>query len=232
MLGKLFSIRKVILASVLSIACFMLVFQSAFAFTWRENNWDTNQNDYQCGLTSSTPCLYWPEPGGASSTVWAFLSSSLNNVGGYDFVTTVNNAASNFNSAPALNPYLYTCSNVNCLNQTSYAIGDLGYGVYGETPYGNMGSVQHSSQYYAVMTGNYTLFNSNTWISWNNSLTFSATQADGRKVATHETGHMEGLGHTGHTPAIMHQGAATYYTLQSDDITGLETQYNGKIPAE
>lgn len=231
-LGRLFSFRKVFVASILSILCFILVSQSAFAWTWRENNWDSNPNDYQCGLTSSTPCLYWPEPSGKSSTVWAFLSSSLNNVGGYDFVTAVNRAASDFNAVPALNPYLYTCSNDGCNTQTSYAIGDLGYGVYGETPYGNIGSVQHSSQYYAIMTGNYTLFNSSTYISWNNTLTFSDTQADGRKVATHETGHMEGLGHTGHSPAIMRQGAVTYYALQSDDITGLETQYNGRIPAE
>ncbi|WP_371876287.1 matrixin family metalloprotease, partial [Dictyobacter vulcani] len=69
------------------------------------------------------------------------------------------------------------------------------------------------------MTGNFTLFNSSNEISWNNSLIFSATQADGRKVATHETGHMEGLGHTAHDPAVMRQGGVSYYALQTDDIS-------------
>ncbi|WP_146747158.1 matrixin family metalloprotease [Thermogemmatispora tikiterensis] len=210
----------------------MLVFQPAFAWTWRENNWDTNPNDYQCGLTSSTPCLYWPEPNGNSSIVYTYVPTSLNNVGGYNFITAINRAASDFNAAPALNPYLYTCSNDSCVYQTSYAIGNLGYAIYGETPYGTIGSAQHSSQYYAIMQGNYTLFNSTQWITWNNTLTFSDTQADGRKVSTHETGHMEGLGHTAHNPAVMRQGATTYYALQPDDINGLETQYNGRIPAE
>ena len=129
--------------------------------------------------------------------------------------------------------YMYPSLNATgCLDSTSYSIGDLGYAVYGQTPYGNIGSVQHSSQYYAVMSGNGTIFNSSNNISWNNNLVFSDTQADGRKVATHETGHMEGLGHTLHNPAIMRQGTVTYYALQSDDISGLATQYNGNIPAE
>ncbi len=141
-------------------------------------------------------------------------------------------ALNDFNNVPAFNPYVYSCYNSQCGATTPYAIADLGYGNYGYTDYGYMGSTQYSSgQYYAIMTGNKTMFNSSTWISWNNTLTFSATQADGRKVATHETGHFEGLGHTGHSPAVMRQGAVTYYALQSDDINGLESFYTGSIPA-
>lgn len=233
LLRSLFSHRRMGLALVLSMACFMLVSQSVFAWTWRENNWDSNPNDYQCGNTSSTPCLYWPEPGHVSSSIYAYFYPSLNNVGGYNFTTAVQRALNDFNNAPALNPYVYSCTNATgCLDSTSYSIGDLGYAVYGQTPYGTIGAIQHSSQYYSVMSGNGTIFNSSRYISWNNNLVFSATQADGRKVATHETGHMEGLGHTSHNPAIMRQGTVTYYALQTDDINGLSSQYNGNIPAQ
>ena len=152
---------------------------------------------------------------------------------GYNFNTAVQRALDDFNNnVPAFNPWVYSCYNAQCGAATSYAIGNLGYGVYSYTPYGYMGSIQHSSgQYYAIMTGNGTLFNSSTWISWNNTLMFSDTQADGRKVATHETGHFEGLGHTGHIPAVMHQGKVTYFALQPDDVNGLVSFYTGYIPA-
>jgi hypothetical protein len=70
----------------------------------------------------------------------------------------------------------------------------------------------------------------NTEITWNNNLQFSATTADGRKVSTHESGHALGLGHTGHTPAIMHQGKVSYYTVQADDLNGLQNVYPGYYP--
>lgn len=151
---------------------------------------------------------------------------------GYNFNTAVTRAISDFNNAPAFNPYLTACYNAQCGATTSYSIADLGYAVYGMTPYGFYGSTQYASgQYYAIMTGNYTEFNTSAWITWNNSLTFSDTKADGRKVATHETGHFMGLGHTGHNPAVMRQGAVTYYALQTDDINGLASFYTGYIPA-
>lgn len=206
--------------------------QPALAWTHRINNWDSNPNDYTCGYNSSVPCLYYPEPNHVSTSVYAYLDPSLANVGGYNFDTAVTRALNDFNNVPAFNPYMYACYNAQCGAATSYSIGDLGYGVYGMTPYGYYGSVQYASgQYYAIMTGNYTIFNSANEIAWNNSLVFSATQADGRKVATHETGHFQGLGHTGHSPAVMRQGAVTYYALQPDDINGLESFYTGYIPA-
>ncbi len=206
--------------------------QPARAWTHRINNWDSNPSDYTCGYSTSVPCLYWPEPNHVSSTIYALLDGSLINVGGYNFDPAVTRAFGDFNGVPAFNPYMYACYDLTCNFQVSYSIGDLGYGVYGMTPYGNYGSItQASGQYYAISGANYVTFNSSTWISWNNSLIFSDTQADGRKVATHETGHVQDLGHTGHTPAIMHQGAATYYALQQDDINGLESFYTGYIPA-
>lgn len=206
---------------------------SALAWTHRANNWDVgNHSDYTCGYSTSVPCLYYPEPNHVSASYNAYLDPSLGNVGGYNFNTAVTRAISDFNNAPAFNPYLTACYNAQCGAATSYSIADLGYATYGMTPYGFYGSIQHASgQYYAIMTGNYTEFNTSAWITWNNSLTFSDTQADGRKVATHETGHFMGLGHTGHNPAVMRQGAVTYYALQTDDINGLASFYTGYIPA-
>ncbi len=106
------------------------------------------------------PCLYYPEPNHVSTTLYAYFDPSLANVGGYNFDTAVQRALNDFNNVPAFNPYVYSCYNPQCGATTSYAIGDLGYAVYGMTPYGYMGSTQYSSgQYYAIMTGNYTLFN-------------------------------------------------------------------------
>jgi hypothetical protein len=70
---------------------------------------------------------------------------------------------------------------------------------------------------------------------WNNTLTWAQYQncdfaADGRKVATHETGHVQGLGHTS-TTSVMHQGAEPFYALQSDDKAGLIAIYPGYQPA-
>jgi len=55
-------------------------------------------------------------------------------------------------------------------------------------------------------------------------------QADGRKVATHETGHLMSLGHTSYT-AEMHQGPGNFYSLQSNDIQGLQAIYTGTQPS-
>jgi len=55
------------------------------------------------------------------------------------------------------------------------------------------------------------------------------TDADGRKVAGHETGHVSSMGHTSYT-ALMHQGPENFYLLQSNDVAGLQAIYPGNYP--
>jgi hypothetical protein len=73
-----------------------------------------------------------------------------------------------------------------------------------------------------MVTGALLVFS--TSVTWNHTLTYDTYIADSRKVATHELGHVEALGHTGFT-AIMHQGAEPFYTPQTNDIQGLKAIY-------
>jgi hypothetical protein len=71
-------------------------------------------------------------------------------------------------------------------------------------------------------------FNRN--IVWNRSLNFNCTStvcnADSRKVANHEFGHMEGLGHeSSSVTSVMRQGALTFYQVQTDDRNGIIAIY-------
>ncbi len=108
--------------------------------------------------------------------------------------------------------------------------------MYGQTAL-NVGSSTYSAKlggYYAFTSSTAVTFNNSSGSSWNNTLTWwddgvCAFQADGRKVATHETGHTQSLGHTGNT-AVMHQGPENFYTLQADDIAGLQAIYPGALP--
>lgn len=231
MLAKLTS---VVAALTVAFGVMLISTQPALAWTHLVNAYDSGLS-YVCGFSTGLPCLYWPEPNHVSSTVYAYLDPSISNVGGYNFNPAVTRAFGDFNNnVPAFNPYMYQCSGSACANaQVTYHIADLGYGVCGQTD-NDYGSVQHASgQYYAILTGGDVMFNTPTWTSYNNTLTFTDGQCDGRATATHETGHVEGLGHTGHSPAIMRTDGTgmTYYSLQQDDIDGLVAFYTGYIPA-
>ncbi len=216
----------------LSVAFAIVVFtlSPAYAWTHAKNNWDTNHNDYYCGTSSSMPCLYWAQPSYTSINVYAYFDPSLNNApGNYNFTVAINRAFSDWNSQQAWNPYLYSCSTFAC-GSADYTMTLLPYGIWGETTWDYGTSLWNSAESFWYVPLYYVNVYFSTAVTWNNSLQFSATTADGRTVSTHETGHLLGLGHTGHTPAIMHMGSATYYTVQTDDLYGLQNIYPGYYP--
>lgn len=204
------------------------------ALAWSQllNDFDIGGNA-NCGWAQNKPCLYWNEPAYTSITNYAYLDPSLNQ-GSYDFTGPVNAAFSDFNNAPAYNPYTYSCGSPGCGSMT-YNSGYLGCLVYGGT-FPSHGASQYSSRlggWYAFFSSPVITFNNGWMASWNSSLTWSnnscSFQADGRKVATHETGHAQGLGHTSYT-AVMHQGPENFYTLQTNDCQGLQAIYPGALP--
>jgi len=48
--------------------------------------------------------------------------------------------------------------------------------------------------------------------------------ADSRRVATHELGHSEALGHTNYT-AVMRTGAGSFWKPKANDIAGIQAIY-------
>ncbi|MEO6890871.1 MAG: matrixin family metalloprotease [Ktedonobacteraceae bacterium] len=222
------------LAVTVAFALLGLAFSPAYAWTHQINNWDNNPNDFLCGTSSDHPCLYWVQPSNTSITLQAYLDSSLTIApGNYNFTVAIQRAFGDWNAQPAWNPYLNSCgSSISCEDRSNvaYTMADLGANVYGVT-YTYYGPSQWNSRnrfWYAAITLAEVNFSSR--ITWNNNLQFSGTTADGRKVSTHETGHVLGLGHTGHSPAIMRQGAVTYFSVQADDLSGLKSIYPGFYP--
>lgn len=224
------SIVSFSLAILIAFAFLVLAAPPAHAWTHEANNWDANHNDFYCGTSSSSPCLYWAQPSNTSITLHAFFDLSLQNApGSYNFDVAVTRALNDWNSQVAWNPYIVECEGRT--DSITYAMTTLPYGVWGQTDLGNYGTVQYNSTngfWYAPL--NYVFVYFSSAVTWNNSLQFSATMADGRTVSTHETGHALGLGHTGHTPAIMRQGTVTYYSVQTDDLNGLQSIYPGYYP--
>lgn len=215
-----------------------------FAWTQLENNYP-NVPPY-CGGSSSLPCLYWAEPHNSSVNLYFYIDPSLYPAQhGFDFRTSIGNAFGYYNNVTAWNPYMYTCYGGPCANNAvgSYEAGSTSDPtwicgssiVYAFTAFPTLGNVEHSgSLYYQFIEATDTQFNPEPYFYWNTSLLWGGNcshyDADARKVVTHETGHVIGLGHTGHV-AVMHQGPENFYTLQPDDISGIQSIYNGSSPS-
>lgn len=210
---------------------------AALAWSQLKNDFDTGGSGY-CGGSSTYPCLFWQEANYTSTTVYSYFDPSIDQGYQYSFTTATNRAFSDFNAAPAYNPYTYQCSTIGCENNI-YAGADWGgCGAWAGTSFNSLGSIQYNGAvgYYQFIRSAYVYYNIDTNIAWNNNLTYMydgsrcVQAADGRKVATHETGHVFSLGHTAYT-AVMHQGPEPFYSLQSNDIAGLQAIYTGTSPA-
>ena len=209
------------------------------ALAWSQlfNDFDTGGSGY-CGGSTTYPCLFWQEANWTSTTLNASIAPSADG-DNYSMTTAINRAFGDFTAAPAYNPYINQCtSGTSCGTVAYYGSLNLGCGVYAGTSFPQLGTIEYSSGigYYQFATLAQVAFNTAPYMSWNNSLDYSydasscTFNADGRKVATHETGHVMGLGHTSYT-AVMHQGAEPFYSLQSNDIQGLQAIYTGTSPS-
>ncbi len=246
-------IVRVSLATMLAVAGTLLVFplSSAHAYTHYLNNFDSNPNDFLCGKSQTSPCLAWFQPYHQSITLSAYFDPALHTAislfgGYYDFTVAIDQAFTDWNSQPAWNPYLVSCgSSTSCEANAnvSYSMADLGQFVWGYTDdidfYGTVSCFNtpastttcNGSPGYWYAAFYYVPVYFNTEMSWDSSNQYGKMNADGIKVATHETGHLLGLGHTGHSPAIMRQGQVSYESVQADDFNGLWSIYPGYYPS-
>ncbi len=231
----------------LSLLLFMATAGPAHAWTQNVNTFTCDQNgncsgNGYCGQDSSHPCLYWEEAAHTSISLYFYMDPSLQNAGGYNFITAIQNAFNQYNSAPAWNPYMYQWHSGNPTFGGTYTMGSLPCGVLGNTSE-SAGSLWWGYNAYwddyewgRWMTDTTTTFNST--VKWNSSLNWTVNScsdyhADGITVATHESGHVQGLGHTGHSAIMYPIASATttpFHTLQGDDVQGIIGIYPGIPP--
>ncbi len=195
--------------------------------------WTQLDNNYPNTPTSCTGvdpwfCSEWPTNGGLSVNVDVYLHSSLDADNEVSLKTDLRNAFPQWNGIAARNPHLQeTASTANDEVYVWDALGVLPDNVYAETTVYSLIAAPYS------IVGAEILFNRS--IVWNHNYDFSVIstpdptvfiyRADARKVASHELGHAEGLGHTGISPAVMRQGATTYWKPQANDKSGIIAIY-------
>lgn len=208
-----------------------------------------------CGNDPSQPCLLWQEPRNTSIKLYFYMDPSLTTALGVNFVPVIQSAFDQYNKILAWSPFLYQWrsgdptvgGSYTMLPASSFPACDVYAGTFspsGQIPSGDVGPLEHGLnpargvvEYYQFILYPPVSFNAN--IHWNTNMQYSDdgncnVSADAKKVAAHETGHVMGLGHTYKTnpdgspyPAIMHQGAVPWNTLQPDDIGGVAGIYPG-----
>jgi hypothetical protein len=192
---------------------------------WIRPVWAQLDSNYPISPFNCVPgtCYAWPKtPSGLSVTVPVYLDPNLGTAN-IDLRPDVRSAWAQWNAAPARNPYLREAAagEEPLVSVDRYDTPVCGF-------HGSLASTACTQTWY---TGNVTTsceVSFNPFLSWNHALVWTDTQADSRKVAVHELGHCEGLGHVG-ISAIMTRGPVPFWQPQSMDILGLQAIY-GRWP--
>jgi hypothetical protein len=244
-----------IMSASLSMLLFTVTAGPAHAWTQDANPYsDRGSGSTDCGLTKTSPCLYWQEPHYTSINTYYYFDPSLQNVGGFNFVPEILQAFTQFNQVPAYNPYMYQWQPGDPTVGGSYTVESLICGAFGvtyldndpthyTTPKQGYNPQRGKTEWYAFILYPPVSFSSYSQVIWDTNGDWSGScpgplHADARTVATHETGHVIGLGHSTFDPSVHpgdpltimnHHAAMVYqlYQLQTNDLQGIEAIYRG-----
>ena len=179
-----------------------------------------------CLNTAAAPCIRWKKTASNLSIhVDVYLGSGLD-LGYINLKTDARNAMADWTALPARNPFLDETTSTSG-DEITVSTGNLGVTTYAQT------TVAYDST--SPWRINHADMVFNTAISWNRTESYSCDpqpfggtlcHADARKVATHEFGHANGLGHVeSNVTAIMRQGPVTWHTIRQDDQNGIVAIY-------
>ncbi|HEY7124459.1 MAG TPA: matrixin family metalloprotease [Ktedonobacterales bacterium] len=223
-------LKPLILGALLALLLLTISIQPAYAWTQLKTTFDSDGNP-NCGRNSSLPCILWQEPPNTSITIYAYMDPSIQSTLWDDAIQL---GFTSYNGVLAWNPYMQECLTVGC-GPTTYLKGPIPCQFFARTNTDAFLSAPFytGSYWKAYITGGTVTFNDQ--VSWNTQwmwVTFdenhglcNGLKADIREVSAHETGHLQGLGHTKHSPALMETGPQNFWTVQSDDVAGLQYIY-------